>query len=133
MNHDEAMKSLAAERYILGELEAAERDAFEDHFFECNICADDGRDEATIADGVRKMRLGSARHYSRWATAAAGAAVAIGLAYQYAPPQIARFWHRPPAPIGEPVRVAGEQIIELAESRGPDTAQKIRPDQPVSL
>jgi len=133
MTHDEATDSMAAERYILGELEPSERDAFEDHFFECDICADDVRDEAAIGDGVRKMRLASPKHYSRWATAAAAAAVAIGLTYQYAPQQIARFWHRTPAPIGVPAHVTDEQVIELDAPRAATTTQTIRADRPVSL
>lgn len=132
MNHDDAMEMMAAERYILGELEPAERDAFEEHFFDCTVCADDIRDSAKFAAGVRTSDA-KVKHYSRWATAAAAAAVAIGLAYQYAPPQVAHLWHGTPAPVGVPVRVAGEQIIELDASRAATTAYRIRTDQAVSL
>jgi hypothetical protein len=38
VNHDEAVKSLMAERYLLGELNAVERDAYEEHLFSCDIC-----------------------------------------------------------------------------------------------
>jgi len=51
MEHREAVDSLATERYILGEMSEAERDAFEEHFFTCEICADD----MLVAD---KMRTG---------------------------------------------------------------------------
>jgi hypothetical protein len=53
MNHEDAKKSMATERYILDEMEPAERDAFEEHFFECSICSDDVRDAAKFAAGVR--------------------------------------------------------------------------------
>jgi hypothetical protein len=38
IDHDEAVKSLMAERYLLGELNAGERDAYEEHLFGCEAC-----------------------------------------------------------------------------------------------
>jgi len=38
INHDEALKDLMAERYLLGELNTAERDSYEQHLFSCDIC-----------------------------------------------------------------------------------------------
>jgi len=38
MEHPEAVKSGAVERYLLGELQGAEREAFEEHFFDCSEC-----------------------------------------------------------------------------------------------
>lgn len=38
IDHDEAVKGLMAERYLLGELNAAERDSYEEHLFCCNAC-----------------------------------------------------------------------------------------------
>jgi len=38
MSHEQAVSSQAAERYILGELTPAERDAFESHYFDCSSC-----------------------------------------------------------------------------------------------
>ncbi|MCU1256617.1 MAG: hypothetical protein JWM83_2916 [Candidatus Angelobacter sp.] len=38
IDHDEAVKGLMAERYLLGELNAAERDAYEEHLFCCDAC-----------------------------------------------------------------------------------------------
>jgi hypothetical protein len=38
MSHDQAVSSQAPERYLLGELEPAERDAFEGHYFDCTAC-----------------------------------------------------------------------------------------------
>jgi hypothetical protein len=38
IDHDEAVKSLMAERYLLGELNAGERDAYEEHLFGCDAC-----------------------------------------------------------------------------------------------
>jgi hypothetical protein len=38
INHDQAVKDLMAERYLLGELDAAEREAYEQHLFSCDAC-----------------------------------------------------------------------------------------------
>src|SRR5438270_4370765 len=38
IKHEDAVKDLMAERYLLGELNAAERDAYEEHLFSCDAC-----------------------------------------------------------------------------------------------
>ena len=38
IDHQEAVKNLMAERYLLGELNAGEREAYEEHLFSCNAC-----------------------------------------------------------------------------------------------
>ena len=38
IKHDDAVKDLMAERYLLGELNAAEREAYEEHLFSCDAC-----------------------------------------------------------------------------------------------
>jgi len=38
INHDDAIKNLMAERYLLGELNTDERDAYEEHLFSCDAC-----------------------------------------------------------------------------------------------
>jgi hypothetical protein len=43
MNHSEAVKQMAAERYLLEELTPDARDAFEEHLFDCPECALDVR------------------------------------------------------------------------------------------
>lgn len=43
MSHDQAVATMAAERYLLDELPEAERDAFEEHYFTCPECAEDVR------------------------------------------------------------------------------------------
>ncbi len=47
MDHNEALKLQAAEKYAMGELPPALRDAYEDHFFDCTECAADL--QATVA------------------------------------------------------------------------------------
>ena len=48
MDHSEAVELMATERYLLGELPAEQREAFEAHFFECYECALDVRAEAAF-------------------------------------------------------------------------------------
>jgi len=43
MDHEVAAKSLAVERYLLGEMPASERDTFEEHYFSCAECAQEVR------------------------------------------------------------------------------------------
>ena len=52
MNHQEAVKTLALERYLLGEMADQERDAFEEHFFSCAECAEDARAGGAMRDAV---------------------------------------------------------------------------------
>ncbi len=53
MKHELAIASHAAERYLMGEMSAEERDAFEDHFFSCATCAEDLRAAARFIEGSR--------------------------------------------------------------------------------
>jgi anti-sigma factor RsiW len=41
--HQDVVETLAAERYLLGEMSEAERHRFEEHFFTCEECAEDMR------------------------------------------------------------------------------------------
>ena len=54
MDHSEAINSKTAERYLLGELTASQRDAFEEHFFDCMECAADVKAGAVFIDNTRE-------------------------------------------------------------------------------
>jgi len=43
MDHETAVREMMTERYLLHELNPAEQDEFEEHFFECRECGDDVR------------------------------------------------------------------------------------------
>ena len=53
MTHQEAVDTLATERYLLDEMSHADRQAFEDHFFACEACADDLRIGAAMVQGAK--------------------------------------------------------------------------------
>ncbi len=53
MTHEEAVSTLASERYLLEEMSEPERETFEEHYFSCVECADDVRTAGVMRDGVR--------------------------------------------------------------------------------
>jgi len=59
MEHERAVQSLAVESYLLGEMTPGERDAFEEHYFECGICAEDVRSASQFLEDMKGV-LGAA-------------------------------------------------------------------------
>ncbi len=55
MDHEEAVREQAAERYVLGELPAGQREAFEEHFFQCPECAREVQLGAVFLANVRTV------------------------------------------------------------------------------
>lgn len=52
MDHVEASKSQAVEKYLLDQLQGNARDEFEEHYFECGICAEDVRAGVLLMDNA---------------------------------------------------------------------------------
>jgi hypothetical protein len=79
MDHLEAKRLHAAEKYILGELSSEQRDAYEEHYFDCAECAEDVkatlafvtagrefvREQPVLAPSVPEKPSPS-RHWSSW-------------------------------------------------------------------
>ena len=55
MTHQEAVDSLATERYLLGEMSDVDREAFEEHYFSCDACAQDVRTAAAMGRAARDV------------------------------------------------------------------------------
>lgn len=55
MDHNEALRVKAAEKYALGELSATQRDEYEEHYFDCGECALEVRAIAAFADTTREV------------------------------------------------------------------------------
>jgi hypothetical protein len=55
MEHTEAVRIGAAERYLLGELSEELREQYEEHFFGCIQCAQDVQAGAMFVDGARDI------------------------------------------------------------------------------
>jgi hypothetical protein len=61
VNHQEALRGAAVEKYLLNEMPEPERDEFEEHFFDCAECAADLKTTAAFLDGAKKeLRLRAA-------------------------------------------------------------------------
>jgi len=81
VTHQEAVDTLATERYLLDDMSDADRQAFEDHFFSCELCADDLRIATTMLEGAKAGFAG---------TSTSGRVVPIGAT----PPIRSRAWYR---------------------------------------
>jgi hypothetical protein len=55
MDHSEALGLQAAEKYVLGELPAQVREAYEEHCFTCHECATDLEATASFVEGCRSV------------------------------------------------------------------------------
>ena len=55
MDHETALREQAAERYALGEMEREERDRFEEHYFDCVVCAGDVRVSSAFVANIRDV------------------------------------------------------------------------------
>lgn len=63
MEHQEAIELNAAEGYLLGDLTAAEHEAFEEHYADCEACFADVRDGATMMSAMRvDARVNARKH-----------------------------------------------------------------------
>ncbi|HUY15550.1 MAG TPA: hypothetical protein VMX16_18250 [Terriglobia bacterium] len=55
MDHEEAVRNQAVERFLLGEMAGSELEAFEEHYFICRECAEALTAEAMLADNARDV------------------------------------------------------------------------------
>jgi Putative zinc-finger len=53
MNHQDALREMAVERYLLGELSGEALDRFEEHLFDCPLCVTDLRAGTTFINAAR--------------------------------------------------------------------------------
>lgn len=73
MDHSEAIRLQAAEKYVLGELSFAQREEYEEHCFDCSDCAQDLKAMAAFADNAREvLRKETANSVVRGAVPARG-------------------------------------------------------------
>src|SRR5262245_28311254 len=84
MTCDEVAKGEIVERYLLGQLDEPERDAFEEHYFECARCSDELRTYEALQAELSRTRdalvAAPGRSWMRqWAWLPAAAVVLIGV------------------------------------------------------
>lgn len=53
MEHDDAIRTQAAERYLLGEMSPDEREVYEDHYFSCEACGNELSATVAFVDNAR--------------------------------------------------------------------------------
>jgi hypothetical protein len=66
IDHREAVKSLMAERYLLGELSAGEREAYEEHLFSCDACFEQVKAGTEFVSHLRRMGAQKAEEQPTW-------------------------------------------------------------------
>ena len=143
MDHNEAKTTKATERYLLDEMQPGERDAFEDHYFDCSECAEDVRDGAKMIAAGRQVARepepvrepGTVhpmprRGWTGWVPQAAAAAVVAGFGGWYGALQTVAPRAAAVALITRPAQVE----LDLGENRGPGAAQtRVAAGKPASL
>ncbi len=87
MEHSEATETMAVARYLLGEMSDDEKNAFEEHFFGCGLCAEEVKDGAAMIDTLRAERHRDWRAIHRrsaapWWVAAAAVVAGVFIGYQ---------------------------------------------------
>lgn len=55
MEHEKTVQNLAVECYLLGEMAPEEREAFEEHYFECSVCAEDLRAASQFIEDAKDI------------------------------------------------------------------------------
>ncbi|MBM3787538.1 MAG: hypothetical protein FJW30_24545 [Acidobacteria bacterium] len=90
LDHKTAVSNYRLERYLLGELDTEERDAFEEHYFSCPVCAQDVVVAAKFLENAKRPLL-------RLAAESPAPAPSAGTRTEKkpdAPPQGERWWDR---------------------------------------
>src|SRR5215212_3429431 len=90
MEHQNAIETLATERYLLGEMNENEINEFEEHYFGCRECADAVRNGTTFFDSgksvVHQVVPVPRTWIPRWVPNVAAAIVAFVIGYGIRPP-----------------------------------------------
>ena len=117
MNHAESEESQAVERYTLDEMRQEEREAFEEHYFDCRVCSEGVRDSARMMAAGRRIarETNVVRMPSRWRAWIPAAAAAVLLMVNGALLFVQRS-----APVMDLVQLSPVEVIEADASRGPN-------------
>lgn len=114
MEHKDAVGTKAAERYLLGEMTEDERTLFEEHYFDCRVCA------ADVTEGTRLLVVGNVvaaespqpsnvvpirQGRFAWIPTAAAASLIFGLLGGGAGYRIAQTQYRPTSELVRSVRI----------------------------
>jgi hypothetical protein len=125
MEHEDAIRTRAVDRYLLDDMGEDERMIFEEHYFDCRVCA------ADITEGTRMMVAGRVvvkravpppnvvpirPNWFEWIPAAAAASVVFGLLGTGMGYRIAEMRHRPATELVHPVQI--DTVVTRAGTSG---------------
>lgn len=129
--HQQAIRTLAAERYMLGQMTDAEREIFEEHYFNCRFCAEAINEIDLISRAARQQpkpqhdRKWRPMTVAPWAVAAslAGVLALRPIITRPPVPQLAEVLYATDAPLTSERRAgaaptklpAGRRIIQYLE------------------
>jgi len=136
MDHNQAIKSRACEKYLLGELAPGEREAYEEHYFACADCAAGLRAAAEVVGASRVIfRESPAGTTARegwfgWLKPVLAPALASLLAVVILYQNLVSIphWKKAAAP-----RVLEMHSLLAANSRGEGLVFSVVPDEPFGL
>ncbi len=120
MDHSEAQQSHAVERYLLNEMTGGERDGFEEHYFDCRLCAEEVTDGAKLVAAGRRVALNSPnvvpmpRRWTAWLPSAVAAALviaAVGIGV--------------PRRSSPSLELAQDYVVDFSVSRGAGSEQQV--------
>lgn len=122
--HQQAVRTLAAERYMLGQMTDAERETFEEHYFNCRFCVEDVKRIDLMSRAVQQqtkpqpVRKWGPMTVAPWAVAASLAGVLTLQAFRPPPPitQVAEVLFASDAPVTSESRAAAA-VMELPAGR----------------
>jgi len=89
MDHNDVVRQKLAERYLLDELQGEQREAFEEHFFECSECAHDIRAGSEFVESTKVILSQPAEEASRASREPVGSGWWAWLRPQFAGPALA--------------------------------------------
>ncbi len=140
MDHAEAIATYTTDRYLLGELTAAEADAFEEHYFDCVECAEELRVGMQFMSGGRKLAREMTEPEAapapvvsiaeRRPRRAAWIPVAAALVLAIATPLLIKQQRAASAPRFE---IASQHSFLLADSRGTSDLPTLNGNAPIVL
>ena len=94
MKHNRAVEDLAFESYLLGDMTFGERKAFEQHYFECAVCAEDLREASQFLEDAKRVLTGE-REATRIQEVGSRCWIwSSSLQPQFATALVAVFWNR---------------------------------------
>jgi hypothetical protein len=124
--HEQAIRTLAAERYMLGQMTDAERETFEEHYFNCRFCVEDVKGIDLMSQAARQQpkpqpvpKWWRPMNVAPWAVSATLAGVLVLQPMMRTPPvaQLAEVAYDTHRPLTSESRAAAAAVMKLPAGR----------------